>query len=1268
MFEKEMMKQKNKWIKLNAVLLSVAMLLSLIMIPRKDVCAYEAAGRAISLNNPRITTDSSLGRIVTYDAVWFGYYPQAEVVASSYKYDNVEDRCLNNGDVIYDSELYTKLCESDEWNEYNDLFIGPIQYHRMKASDATFYDTYDTRGYYCWHKDYSTYRYFRYEPIKWRVLSVENGKALLLADKVIDNQVFDLYYKSMTFHYYTWDTSTIRSFLNSYSASNNTYGKSYSGENGFRGRAFTALEQKYIINTSVTTREKVSAGKYTDVTVNDSIFLLDESDINATDNAVKYGLSDDIAYSRIALSSTYAKAMGTWFNVIDKDDPQCGSASWLLRSIYDTYDSRADYVDGWGKIKDISKTGHDGVRPALYADISQCSLEPSDIIAYAGTVSSDGTKDETSRVIPDRIEKLCGENLTWSLVDDPDYENGKKLIIKGKGDMYDYSEVKPSPWVQEMKALYDKLSEIDKKNYPAAITNVDIAEGVTRIGDNAFNDFDDTYSVAEGFYTMPSSIKKIGKAAFKGNSKLKRVIFSRDFPEVHGCTSDEDNSSFDSDIILFREDDDPEISDIEYEGYSVVPYNYKNGFSLIRDGFPVINSLGGMGTDGVETEFFKNFWNKGPGGWCRGVLNGVEEFINLNTFGGYCFGFSILAAAEYEKKIDMKSKYFSNMQGERLNEYGCYGTYNSSYGYSVFSYNNDQKFISTLQSAWVSQFAHEFRAARVFKDSEKNSIDNLYNYLIQDNANPILITYENTNGGYHTITIDTSVKPIENGSKFTVFCYDCNHPVSYKYLRNAMSNYYVYPTYVEFDRKDNSFTVYAQRHDIDGKGDNNLDLAFLDTDIKFYDISELKKSFYEKIDKAFFELDEGGDTNALMNTKKVSIYAEESGDGRGQLVYSYSNEKGLIDHIETSEGASSENCCVYFKDGDVASISCMFDPEKVYTIKSEGNSEVFIPFNKNIYYIKVSGNADTKLSIVDGFLHIDNKENDEITFEAGIVTDDGKRYIAADGTIDPACYVEFEIGEESSEEKFTTDSNEDNIEVRSDYTEPNKVTGVKLNRTSAELYVGSTLQLKASIYPGNATDKSLIWRSNDTDVATVDSKGKVTAKKVGVAYITVLTNDGDYWARCKVTVKNKTSGDDNPTDKVKSVNMIRMYNKNSGEHFYTSSQAEVRSLTNAGWINEGIAWKAPVKSKTPVYRLYNANAGDHHYTISSSEKNNLVNAGWKYEGIGWYSDDAKGVPLYRLYNPNAKAGSHHYTISKSERNNLVSCGWKDEGISWYGVK
>ncbi|WP_240541928.1 hypothetical protein [Bifidobacterium simiarum] len=133
-------------------------------------------------------------------------------------------------------------------------------------------------------------------------------------------------------------------------------------------------------------------------------------------------------------------------------------------------------------------------------------------------------------------------------------------------------------------------------------------------------------------------------------------------------------------------------------------------------------------------------------------------------------------------------------------------------------------------------------------------------------------------------------------------------------------------------------------------------------------------------------------------------------------------------------------------------------------------------------------------------------------------------------------------------------------------------------------------------------------------------------------------------------------------------NMYRLYNRNSGEHFYTANAAERNMLIHAGWRYEGIGWVAPARSSRPVYRLYNRHAGDHHYTMNGAEKNMLVRVGWKYEGIGWYSSDTnRSYPLYRQYNPHARRGTHNYTLNGNERNMLVRAGWRDEGLAWYAV-
>ena len=87
------------------------------------------------------------------------------------------------------------------------------------------------------------------------------------------------------------------------------------------------------------------------------------------------------------------------------------------------------------------------------------------------------------------------------------------------------------------------------------------------------------------------------------------------------------------------------------------------------------------------------------------------------------------------------------------------------------------------------------------------------------------------------------------------------------------------------------------------------------------------------------------------------------------------------------------------------------------------------------------------------------------------------------------------------------------------------VTSVKLNRKSANLKVKGkakqkTVNLKATVYPKNANNKAVSWKSSKSKIATVNSKGKVTAKKRGTCYITATAKDGSKKsAKCKIVVK-----------------------------------------------------------------------------------------------------------------------------------------------------
>ena len=81
------------------------------------------------------------------------------------------------------------------------------------------------------------------------------------------------------------------------------------------------------------------------------------------------------------------------------------------------------------------------------------------------------------------------------------------------------------------------------------------------------------------------------------------------------------------------------------------------------------------------------------------------------------------------------------------------------------------------------------------------------------------------------------------------------------------------------------------------------------------------------------------------------------------------------------------------------------------------------------------------------------------------------------------------------------------------------VSSVELNKTSLQLFEEDTFQFTATVGPDDASDKTVTWKSSNTDVATIDRDGLLTARSVGSA--TVTATAGGVSAQCIVNVSRK---------------------------------------------------------------------------------------------------------------------------------------------------
>ena len=228
--------KKTKRKRILAGILSAVLTVTAVPLVSMSTTQKEVKAASTTLQNPRIEKDDNMdsGQKVTWDCIWFGSYPQREVVANSSSYSAIDKSYYNpQTDVIEDMSLYRKLVISTNWVN-NEITLNGNKYRRVQESDAEY--TSISTNYYRWSGS-SKWHYFKYEPIKWRVLNTDSDQAFIQTDLALDVKGHDRGYANVT-----WEASSIRSWLNGYKAEKNQLNKDYT-DNNFQKYAFNEREQ-----------------------------------------------------------------------------------------------------------------------------------------------------------------------------------------------------------------------------------------------------------------------------------------------------------------------------------------------------------------------------------------------------------------------------------------------------------------------------------------------------------------------------------------------------------------------------------------------------------------------------------------------------------------------------------------------------------------------------------------------------------------------------------------------------------------------------------------------------------------------------------------------------------------------------------------------------------------------------------------------------------------------------------------------------------------
>lgn len=373
------------------------------------------------------------------------------------------------------------------------------------------------------------------QPIKWRVLSVEGDDVFLLADKNLDRQLYNKSGSGVT-----WETCTMRSWLNGYGAEANTGEENYSGR-GFFNDAFTSEEKSFIKISNVVNDDNPVYSSEGGNDTSDRVYLLSIDEImNPT-----YGFS--------LKKEMEAKRAGTTAYATRKGVETGGSPAryglWWLRSPgKDSYYAVA--VDTNGEVDQVGYSANGdriAVRPALHLDAASASGW-----TYAGTVTSGGRKTETPQPTTTPVlstptastmpEVSTSPTTKPTSTNSPDENTNQKPISSSVTPAATEPSATVTPNVKspsagtiqkddKNKVLYKVITQDKTIGFyraentaatnivvPSTITLDGIKYNVTAIADHAFKGCKKLKSV-----TVGKNVTSIGKKAFYGCGKLKSI-------------------------------------------------------------------------------------------------------------------------------------------------------------------------------------------------------------------------------------------------------------------------------------------------------------------------------------------------------------------------------------------------------------------------------------------------------------------------------------------------------------------------------------------------------------------------------------------------------------------------------------------------------------------------------------------------------------------------------------------------------------------------
>lgn len=280
-----------------------------------------------------------------WDHVYFGSYPQSEVTDTETIADIervISENSISQNEISGEPGI--------------DVLVDNTKYRRITKEDRNLKTNTEQNDF-----GTATYRYFKWEPIKWKVLDNDGSSLLLITDKGIDCKSYH-----ETEGNVTWETCNLRSWLN----------------NVFYSMAFSDAEQSAIIEQTLVNEdngyELTDGGNDT----TDKIYLPTISDM--CNNSYGYCSNTfNESASRLQLCSDYAFARGVYTNVFN----EIGYCGWWLRTPGENHEHASSVSDRGECLVSVG----DWVRAV---DTGICPMLKIDLASGQWTLADDGSNGE----------------------------------------------------------------------------------------------------------------------------------------------------------------------------------------------------------------------------------------------------------------------------------------------------------------------------------------------------------------------------------------------------------------------------------------------------------------------------------------------------------------------------------------------------------------------------------------------------------------------------------------------------------------------------------------------------------------------------------------------------------------------------------------------------------------------------------------------------------------------------------------------------------